>query len=218
MERCDESAMVDRILVEVPSGVILPREATEPFPSSRSAGTSLGCAWRRSREANMSEAAKKRNVVVRLKLPQARKVRGHRTGILVGRDERGALVDYPGNPHGVLVARSTVSFDGVSVDAAARRQVLLVFEQERSDDPIIVGFLEPRATGRAPAPPPPSESLETKVDGRRVVLEAQDEIELRCGEASITLRRNGRVVIRGAYVETRSRGVNRIKGGAVQIN
>ena len=60
--------------------------------------------------------------------------------------------------------------------------------------------------------------LEALVDGRRVVVEAEDEIVLRCGEASITLRRNGRVVVRGTYVETRSKGVNRIKGGSVQIN
>ena len=36
--------------------------------------------------------------------------------------------------------------------------------------------------------------------------------------ASITLRRNGRLVVRGAYVETRAEGVNRIKGGSVKIN
>ena len=34
----------------------------------------------------------------------------------------------------------------------------------------------------------------------------------------MTLRANGKVVIRGAYVETRARGTNRIKGGSVQIN
>jgi hypothetical protein len=60
--------------------------------------------------------------------------------------------------------------------------------------------------------------LSATVDGKQVVLEAKDEIVLRCGQASITLRRNGRIVIRGTYVETRSSGVNRIKGGSVQIN
>jgi hypothetical protein len=64
----------------------------------------------------------------------------------------------------------------------------------------------------------PSTTIEALVDGKRVTIEAQDEIVLRCGEASITLRRNGRIVIRGTYVETRARGVNRIRGGAVQIN
>jgi hypothetical protein len=63
-----------------------------------------------------------------------------------------------------------------------------------------------------------STELDARVDGRRVEIEAADEIVLRCGQASIVLRRNGRVVIRGTYVETRSRGVNRIKGGSVEIN
>ena len=64
----------------------------------------------------------------------------------------------------------------------------------------------------------PALEVEALVDGKRVVIEALDEIVLRCGQASITLRRNGRIVIRGTYVETRAVGTNRIKGGNVQIN
>lgn len=62
------------------------------------------------------------------------------------------------------------------------------------------------------------EKLDVEVDGKRVKIDGKDEIVLRCGQASITLRRNGRVVIRGTYVETRSKGTNRIKGGSVLIN
>jgi hypothetical protein len=60
--------------------------------------------------------------------------------------------------------------------------------------------------------------IEADVDGRRVKVTARDEIVLECGLASVTLRRNGRVIIRGTYVETHSEGTNRIKGGQVQIN
>lgn len=60
--------------------------------------------------------------------------------------------------------------------------------------------------------------IEADVDGRRVRIVAQDEIVLECGNASITLRRNGRIVIKGTYVETCSEGTNRIKGGQVRIN
>jgi len=56
------------------------------------------------------------------------------------------------------------------------------------------------------------------VDGKRVEVVGQDEVVLRCGDASITLRRNGRVVIRGTYVESHAKGTNRIKGGSVLIN
>ena len=91
----------------------------------------------------------------------------------------------------------------------AKRRLRRVVEEVTTADE------KPRAKAASPAEVKP---LTAVVDGKQVVIEAADEIVLRCGEASITLRRNGRVIIRGAYVETRSRGVNRIKGGSVQIN
>ena len=63
-----------------------------------------------------------------------------------------------------------------------------------------------------------SKPVEVKLDGQQLVLSAEQEIVLRCGEASITLTRAGKVLIRGAYLLSRSSGVNRIKGGSVQIN
>jgi hypothetical protein len=41
---------------------------------------------------------------------------------------------------------------------------------------------------------------------------------LRCGESSIVLTRAGKVLIKGNYVLSRSRGANRIKGAYVDIN
>lgn len=63
-----------------------------------------------------------------------------------------------------------------------------------------------------------AQPAETRVKRKRLVLEGADEVVLRCGSASLTLRRNGRVVLRGDYVESRSKGTNRIKGGSVLIN
>ncbi len=62
------------------------------------------------------------------------------------------------------------------------------------------------------------EPVEVETDGRKVVVSAQRELVLRCGSASITLTAAGKILIRGAYVLTRSSGVNRIQGGSVQIN
>jgi hypothetical protein len=138
-------------------------------------------------------------------------------------------VEFDGNERGPLSARSTVPLDPTIITEAisSERGVLLTFEDGRPDAPIITGLLQD-FVGEAPQiwnenePETEPESniaeLDARVDGRRVELEAADEIVLRCGQASITLRRNGRVVIRGTYVESRSRGVNRIKGGSVEIN
>ena len=57
-----------------------------------------------------------------------------------------------------------------------------------------------------------------ELDGESIVLSARQNITLKCGKASITLTRAGKVVIRGTYLLNRSSGVNRIKGGSVQIN
>lgn len=142
-------------------------------------------------------------------------VRGNRIGRLVGWSAKTGtpLVDFPANPHGHCPARATLPI-AEAVARASRekpREVLLTFDDERSDRPIIIGFLEPETKAD-------TTKLEAVVDGKRVVLEGQDEIVLKCGLASITLRSNGRVVVRGTYVETRAEGVNRIRGGAVEIN
>jgi hypothetical protein len=150
-------------------------------------------------------------------------VSGHRVGHIVAFDTGGVLVDYPGNPHGPHAARLAVPLDASAAAAAAseRRAALLTFEHERSDSPIIVGFMHAAPTPARAAPEPataPAPRFDASVDGRRAVVEAEDELVLRCGQASITLRRNGRLSIRGVFVETRARQVNRIKGGSVQIN
>jgi hypothetical protein len=57
-----------------------------------------------------------------------------------------------------------------------------------------------------------------RVDGKRVLIEGQEEITLTCGAASITLTKAGKILIRGTYLQSRSSGVNRILGGSVQVN
>lgn len=62
------------------------------------------------------------------------------------------------------------------------------------------------------------EALEVEADGRRMTVEAADELVLRCGEASITLRADGKVVVRGTHILSHSTGPHRLKGGSVSIN
>jgi hypothetical protein len=169
----------------------------------------------------MTEAAKKGLEVLEIDFSRPVKLNGNRVGKLVGWSEReGPVVDHASNPHGPIAARTTVALDAGTAAAAVGRgqEVLLVFEAERSDRPIIVGLLQEHQSSGEAEREPASEKLEAVVDGQSVVFDAKDEIVLRCGQASITLRRNGRIVVRGTHVETRSKGVNRIKGGVVRIN
>ena len=73
--------------------------------------------------------------------------------------------------------------------------------------PILLGLIESARKGKR-----------VVIDGEQLTVTADREIVLRCGEASITLTRAGKVIIRGAYVVSRSSGANRIKGACVQIN
>ena len=139
-------------------------------------------------------------------------VHGARVARVVGVQDATLLVELAG--HGVLRARVAVPLTTVQADAAVtgRAEAIVVFADGDGERPVVVGLVQ------AEFAEPVKTSSEARIDGKRVVLEGKEEVVLKCGEATLTLRANGKVVIRGAYVETRARGTNRIKGGSVQIN
>ena len=51
-----------------------------------------------------------------------------------------------------------------------------------------------------------------------IVIEARKNLTLKCGEGSITLREDGKVLIKGKDLVSRAQRMNRVKGGAVSIN
>jgi Domain of unknown function (DUF6484) len=143
---------------------------------------------------------------------------------------------------GSIAAISTVAISHQHLG----RQVALLFVNGDLLKPVIVGFIysplfdllenfsmlqnsdasssEPSSelnseSSSESAAPLESSPLQTiNVDGKRVVIEGQEEIVLSCGESSITLTKAGKILIRGKYLVSRSSGVNRILGGSVQIN
>jgi hypothetical protein len=133
-------------------------------------------------------------------------------GVLVGRvaaiQESGEpLVDFPGNTSGELVpARSLVPITA----ADAGREVALIFEDGDSSKPIIAGLLQ--------ALRPSSRGREVKLDDESLLLSAKKEVVIQCGKASITLTSAGKVLIQGEYLLSRSSGVNKIRGGSIQLN
>jgi len=128
---------------------------------------------------------------------------------LVGFADNGApLVDFPGNPQDNPLSTRTTAFLGTE---DVGREVALIFERADPSKPLLIGLIIHPAQ-RA------MQKVSVQRDRERVELTAEREIVLRCGSASLTLTRAGKVLIRGAYVSTHSSGVNRIKGGSVQIN
>lgn len=162
--------------------------------------------------------------------------------VLIGRletfDESGnAIISLPDLP--VFQQRIALTTIPVSRQHLGR-QVALMFTQGTDPKPIIMGlihsplkqvledvlanttsgssmdeivFAEPLAKNE-------TNEMESAVyiDGKQLVLEGHEEIVLRCGEASITLNKSGKIAIRGKYLLSRATGVNRILGGSVQVN
>lgn len=155
-------------------------------------------------------------------------------GLFNGLNERGeALVDYPDNPSkGLLVAISTVALK----QNQSGRQVAMLFAEGNPEKPVIVGLIHStlhEMIENFEIMPADAETLQENnsheeattvnkddvyLDGKRIVLEGHEEVVFKCGDASITLTKAGKILIRGKYLLTRSTGVNRIMGGSVQIN
>ncbi|WP_053156523.1 DUF6484 domain-containing protein [Pseudomonas sp. Pf153] len=117
------------------------------------------------------------------------------------------VVAFPGCPGEMgLAARTTTPLTREDIGV----QVALMFEAGDPARPLVIGRIQRLEEPTAPA--------FAHLDGERLEFSAKREIILRCGKASITLTREGKVIIQGAYLSSRSSGVNRIKGGSVQIN
>ncbi len=145
--------------------------------------------------------------------PRERRLNGAVIGVLIGfRDEgRTPLVIFPGqlgdaaNP-----ARATCDVHGAHIG----REVAMIFEDADPRRPIIIGLMQ-RAD--SPLTPDPG-NVTVDADGKRLVVTAREQLVLRCGRASVTLTKSGKVIIEGTYVSSSASGVNRVKGGSIQLN
>lgn len=148
-------------------------------------------------------------------------------GTITGIDPQGQpLVNFPDNPVGApLIAISTLGVTSQHIG----RQVALLFSKGNLQSPVIMGIIhsplqdilacyEVGAPNNVEASESAKRTQDVVVDGSRIVIEGKEEIVLKCGDASITLMKSGKIVIRGKYLVNRSSGVNRILGGSVQIN
>jgi len=116
-------------------------------------------------------------------------------------------------PGQVLCARTTVALQ----HSTTGKDVVVLFDGGAPHAPVIVGVIEPHPLAAATSTLPRAVAT-VQIDGERHVIEARREIVLRCGDASITLTRAGKVLIKGNFILSRSTGYNKIKGAAIDIN
>jgi hypothetical protein len=138
-------------------------------------------------------------------------------GVVVGKllaiaeQGRVPIVAYAGQPTTAAVgARSIIDLHAAHIGC----HVVLAFENGDATKPIVVGVLRKEGWPAEKRP----EEVEVDADGSRLIVTAREQLVLRCGQASITLKKDGEVTIKGTRLSSHSSGVNRIKGGSVELN
>lgn len=107
-------------------------------------------------------------------------------------------------------AATTVELDS-SVEG---HPVLLMFLGGDRASPVITGLLAPGSA----RPKKISRTPKLELDAKELLLEADSQITLKCGKSSITLTRDGRIILKGKHLLSRATSVNRIRGGVIQLN
>jgi hypothetical protein len=127
------------------------------------------------------------------------------TGLLVDVGADGSpRVEYSGNQFGPIGAKTAIP------SARKGDTVLLVFDQGDPARPIIIGVVRDHFEKGFPS--------RLRMAAKEIVLEGAEEVILRCGESSLTLRKDGKTVLKGNEVVSRASRTNRIRGATVQIN
>lgn len=119
----------------------------------------------------------------------------------------GDLVSCAGDRGTVVLCEVLQTSEGPGLQLAPRDTVLVLLTEPEMECGVILGRLGPRR---------PAEKQPQVAD--ELVLEARSQLTLKCGAGSITLRGDGKVLIKGKDLVSHAQRVNRVKGGAVAIN
>lgn len=136
------------------------------------------------------------------------------------------MVSIAGAEDDLLTARSALADSDYALLTALPVNVVLLLDSNHAVPPIITGIVRDClpttktaiAAEKIGAVTVLSGERDLQVDGKRVTINAEEEILLQCGKSSILLCRDGKIVIKGANLVSRSTGVNKIKGSSININ
>jgi hypothetical protein len=96
--------------------------------------------------------------------------------------------------------------DGTSL-TLIEGDMVLVWRHDSTSPAVVLGRIGPQRE-RVPAADIPDE----------LVIEARENLTLKCGDGSITIRADGKILIKGKDLVSHAQRTNRIKGGSVAIN
>jgi hypothetical protein len=99
--------------------------------------------------------------------------------------------------------------EAAPLDLGAGDLVLVWLMPDVDDHGVVIGRIGPARRPIEPARDAVPDEL---------VIEAKDQLVLRVGDGSITIRADGKILIKGKDLVSHAQNLNRIKGGAVAIN
>ncbi len=144
-------------------------------------------------------------------------------GVIVRVKDNGEVfVDYPENRGSAIKADvlSSAAPDILDLRKRCLPYSALIFVN--APRPVVVGLIQKDLTPEEPKQATIADSsnrgISVDIDGKRLMLESQREIILRCGKSSITLNKNGKIILRGVNLTSRASEANKIKGATVKIN
>jgi hypothetical protein len=118
---------------------------------------------------------------------------------------RRPLVQWSGGPQEPEVAELAAgAIPAGMVEDSAGVPALILPPGKPGERPVLLAILR--------------ESVPETFTPDRLVLEAKKQLVIRCGNGRLELDGDGSVQLRARTILSRSSGVHRIKGGAVQIN
>jgi hypothetical protein len=168
-----------------------------------------------SRRSQLSSALEDRERDAAPDAHGARVLSGHLTGV----DDEGRLLFQPEGSREapVPVAIGIELSDGALLKAARQqRRAIAVRTADATARLVLIGLVRERVSTRALQARPGQ--LEVQVDGETLILRAERDLVLECGESKLSLRKDGKIVISGTNVLSASRGPHRIKGATIALN
>ena len=118
-----------------------------------------------------------------------------------------AFVNFPGNVSEMAIRARSLALLGQDHIGC---EVALLFEDGDITRPLIVG----RIVKALEALTPPIVIR----DGKQVSITAAERIELRVGESSIIMEKDGHITIRGKHLVSHASDANRLRGGSISLN
>jgi hypothetical protein len=118
------------------------------------------------------------------------------------------LVGVPSEPPERMLCDFLVTSSATPPDLRPGDTVLVLWPAEDEEKGCVLGRV---GAYRAPQPADPEIP-------DRIVVEAREELTLKCGAGTVSLRGDGKVLIQGQDLVAHARRTHRIKGGSVAIN